>query len=289
MESSQTDGTNFVCPLCRMRCVGSSDYRTGIINVECERCGKYPVAPRHGSFPLQVPRVPEFLLEAGVDAHDVQEASRLLGAYLSMYTRVCTESRRPPELVNLVNPNALERLAKTVAFKPRAHKADALLRLLQKRAPVPGHSATFDLALDYPAIYTLDSSEARFHVKDLMRKKLVDAIAEGIPGNFDEKIPSDFEGKVGVTLTPVGWERLETAVHALATSRLTSKSQITIPAAVRTKLNLSSGDTVIFEESESGTVYIRKSEPFDTEFLSALEGTLSEWNSEHDNKAYGDL
>lgn len=79
------------------------------------------------------------------------------------------------------------------------------------------------------------------------------------------------------------------AVRAIASSRLTSKSQATVPASVRKKLNLKPGDTVIFEESEPGTVRIRKAEPLDLEFLSALENTLSEWNSENDDRAYRDL
>jgi antitoxin PrlF len=76
-------------------------------------------------------------------------------------------------------------------------------------------------------------------------------------------------------------------VHAI--SRLTSKGQATIPAPVRAKLNLKPGDAVVFEESETGAVYVRKAEPLDFEFLSALQETLSEWNSENDEKAYGDL
>lgn len=78
-------------------------------------------------------------------------------------------------------------------------------------------------------------------------------------------------------------------VRAIATSRLTSKSQTTVPAGVRKRLNLKPGDTVIFEEFEAGTVCIRKAEPLDLEFLSALETTLSEWNSDNDDRAYRDL
>jgi len=52
---------------------------------------------------------------------------------------------------------------------------------------------------------------------------------------------------------------------------------------------LEPGDTVIFEESEAGTVRIRKAEALDLVFLSALERTLSEWNSENDDRAYRDL
>ncbi len=79
------------------------------------------------------------------------------------------------------------------------------------------------------------------------------------------------------------------APKPIASSRLTSKSQATLPTAVRKRLDLKPGDTVIFEESEPGSVRIRKAQPLDLEFLSALEGTLSEWNSENDQRAYRDL
>ncbi|MGC1676560.1 MAG: hypothetical protein WA740_03415 [Candidatus Binataceae bacterium] len=78
-------------------------------------------------------------------------------------------------------------------------------------------------------------------------------------------------------------------IRAIASSRLTSKSQATFPAAVRRCLHLKPGDTVIFEEQEAGTVRIRKAEPLDLEFLEALEGTLSEWSSDNDERAYRDL
>jgi len=79
------------------------------------------------------------------------------------------------------------------------------------------------------------------------------------------------------------------AVRAIASSRLTTKGQATVPLPVRKRLHLEPGDTVIFEESEGGTIRIRKAEPLDLEFLSSLEKTLSEWNSENDEKAYRDL
>jgi AbrB family looped-hinge helix DNA binding protein len=78
-------------------------------------------------------------------------------------------------------------------------------------------------------------------------------------------------------------------VRAIASSRLTSKSQATVPASVRKKLNLKPGDTVVFDEAEHGTIRLRKAEPLDIEFLSALESTLSEWKSENDERAYRDL
>jgi antitoxin PrlF len=78
-------------------------------------------------------------------------------------------------------------------------------------------------------------------------------------------------------------------VRATASSRLTAKGQLTVPLSVRKSLRLKPGDTVIFEESEAGAISIRKAEPLHLEFLPALEKTLSEWNSENDDRAYRDL
>ena len=83
--------------------------------------------------------------------------------------------------------------------------------------------------------------------------------------------------------------RKSAVIRPIASSRLTSKGQATVPATVRKKLNLKAGDTIIFEESAAGSVCLRKAEPLDLEFLSALEKTLSEWNSENDEQAYRDL
>jgi antitoxin PrlF len=72
-------------------------------------------------------------------------------------------------------------------------------------------------------------------------------------------------------------------------SRLTSKNRITIPVEVRKALKLKPGDTIIFEESVPGMIGIRKAEPLDLEFVSALENTLSEWDGDTDDRAYQDL
>jgi antitoxin PrlF len=74
-----------------------------------------------------------------------------------------------------------------------------------------------------------------------------------------------------------------------ASSMLTTRGQVTLPLFVRKRLHLKPGDSVVFEESEAGTVSIRKAERLDLEFLSALDKTLSEWNSENDDRAYRDL
>ncbi|MGC1191318.1 AbrB/MazE/SpoVT family DNA-binding domain-containing protein [Candidatus Binatus sp.] len=77
--------------------------------------------------------------------------------------------------------------------------------------------------------------------------------------------------------------------HLIASSKLMTNGQATVPLRVRQRLKLKPGDTVIFEESKAGTVGIRKALPLDLEFLSAMEESLSEWNSENDDRAYKDL
>ena len=79
------------------------------------------------------------------------------------------------------------------------------------------------------------------------------------------------------------------AHRAIASSRLTIKGQATVPLQVRKKLQLKPGDTLMFEDSGSGAVLIRKAEPLDLEFLASLEKTLSEWGSENDERSYSDL
>jgi bifunctional DNA-binding transcriptional regulator/antitoxin component of YhaV-PrlF toxin-antitoxin module len=76
------------------------------------------------------------------------------------------------------------------------------------------------------------------------------------------------------------------------TSKLTTKSQATIPEKIRKILGLFPGDSVMFEiieEHQNKKVMIRKAEPIDFEFAKALESTLSEWSSKNDEEAYGDL
>jgi antitoxin PrlF len=71
-------------------------------------------------------------------------------------------------------------------------------------------------------------------------------------------------------------------------AKLSSKGQATIPLVVRRALNLSSGDSIAFE-IDHGVVRIRRAEPIDIAYAKALEGTLSEWASDADEKAYRDL
>ena len=72
------------------------------------------------------------------------------------------------------------------------------------------------------------------------------------------------------------------------TSKLTKKYQATIPVGVRRVLDLHQGDRVRFE-IEDNRVTLHKARPIDLEYARALEQTLSEWNSEADEEAYGGL
>ena len=74
----------------------------------------------------------------------------------------------------------------------------------------------------------------------------------------------------------------------MKTSRLTSKYQATIPKDVRGRLGLKAGDSIVFQV-EGDDVKIRKATPLDLAFAEALTPTLSEWGSQADDEAYGDL
>ena len=72
-------------------------------------------------------------------------------------------------------------------------------------------------------------------------------------------------------------------------AKLSSKGQITIPLAIRKSLHLKTGDTLVWDIKENDTITIRRVKPVDTDYFSAVSGTLPEWNSEEDEKAYHDL
>lgn len=78
-------------------------------------------------------------------------------------------------------------------------------------------------------------------------------------------------------------------METVITSKLTTKSQATIPGKIRKLLGLNPGDSVAFEIEQGQKVVIRKATPVDFEFAFALEGTLSEWFSKNDEEAYRDL
>ena len=72
----------------------------------------------------------------------------------------------------------------------------------------------------------------------------------------------------------------------MITSRLTSKSQTTIPQAVRAALGLREGDELLYEIVDGKVILSRmrlraqRDDPF---------ATFGEWHSEADEKAYAGL
>lgn len=74
----------------------------------------------------------------------------------------------------------------------------------------------------------------------------------------------------------------------MISSRITQKHQATIPAIIRKALDLHEGDRVGFEIHDK-EIIIRKVTPLDLEFAKALEGTVTEWASEEDDKLYANL
>ncbi|MFO1429711.1 MAG: type II toxin-antitoxin system PrlF family antitoxin [Candidatus Competibacteraceae bacterium] len=74
----------------------------------------------------------------------------------------------------------------------------------------------------------------------------------------------------------------------LLVSKVTQKYQATIPAEVRRVLGIGRGDSLAFA-IEDGKVLLRRATPLDREFANALQSTLEEWSSPHDEAAYRDL
>ena len=74
----------------------------------------------------------------------------------------------------------------------------------------------------------------------------------------------------------------------LHTAKLTAKFQTTVPTGVRKALHLQVGDFIGFEVAGS-EVRLRRATPIDLAFNQALEGTLGEWSSEQDERAFKNL
>mgnify|MGYP006229883345 CR=1 FL=1 len=71
-------------------------------------------------------------------------------------------------------------------------------------------------------------------------------------------------------------------------SKLTSKYQATIPDEIRNFLALEKGDKVAFEIINDQVV-LRKASDIDIQYLNDIASTFSEWSSENDEEAYGEL
>lgn len=74
----------------------------------------------------------------------------------------------------------------------------------------------------------------------------------------------------------------------MQTSKLSSKSQVTLPKEIRDALGARPGDTIVYEV-EGNVVRLKRLEPFDAAFHKALSNTLSEWASDEDEEAFDAL
>jgi len=72
-------------------------------------------------------------------------------------------------------------------------------------------------------------------------------------------------------------------------SKITSKGQTTVPQAVRAALKSEPGDLIAGEIDARGNIGVRRVQAADRKYLKAVEGTLREWHSVDDDKAYGKL
>ena len=71
-------------------------------------------------------------------------------------------------------------------------------------------------------------------------------------------------------------------------SKISTKGQVTIPKSVRESLRASPGDCIEYEVQDNG-ILLRRVEPFDRAFHTALSNTLTEWSSPEDEEAFRDL
>ena len=74
-----------------------------------------------------------------------------------------------------------------------------------------------------------------------------------------------------------------------AISKITAKGQTTVPQEIRAALKSKPGDLIAWDVAPDGRVAVRRIQPMDVEYLRAVEGTLSEWRTAEDEKAYGKL
>ncbi len=74
-----------------------------------------------------------------------------------------------------------------------------------------------------------------------------------------------------------------------AIAKVTAKGQTTIPREIREALRVEPGNLILWEAGDDGSATVRRIEPFDLDYLRAVEGTLGEWAGEADETAYREL
>jgi AbrB family looped-hinge helix DNA binding protein len=72
-------------------------------------------------------------------------------------------------------------------------------------------------------------------------------------------------------------------------ARVTAKGQATIPKRIREAAQIREGDMLAFDLDSNNRITIKRIEPAVDLELSALQNTMSEWNSPQDEEAWRDL
>jgi AbrB family looped-hinge helix DNA binding protein len=72
-------------------------------------------------------------------------------------------------------------------------------------------------------------------------------------------------------------------------ARVTAKGQATIPKRIREAAHIREGDMLSFDLDSHNRIIIKRVDPVSDSELSALQETLSEWNSPQDEEAWRDL
>jgi antitoxin PrlF len=71
-------------------------------------------------------------------------------------------------------------------------------------------------------------------------------------------------------------------------SKISIKGQVTIPVNIRKAMGIEPGDLIAYE-LQGKTVKLKRIEPFDAAYHSAIAETLEEWDSPEDDEAFNDL
>ena len=71
-------------------------------------------------------------------------------------------------------------------------------------------------------------------------------------------------------------------------AKITSKGQVTIPAAIRKAARLKESDVLTFEVEGDHLIVRKIKVPVDN-YVNSIPETLKEWVSEEDEEAWGDL
>jgi AbrB family looped-hinge helix DNA binding protein len=72
-------------------------------------------------------------------------------------------------------------------------------------------------------------------------------------------------------------------------ARVTAKGQATIPKRIRDAAHIREGDMLSFDLDSSNRIIIKRIDTSSNVELSALQETLTEWNSPEDDEAWRDL